>query len=301
MKKTLSVLLAVLLAITFSACGLQPNNRGSITITDSRGVEVTLKKTPEKIVPLMPSNTEILFALGCGEKIIAVSDYCNYPEETSDMPKLPTGEQLSIEQIIALSPDAVFIGKMTAMEDQVNQLEQAGVKVIVTEANSLSETYGVIEMIGTAMGKEKEATAIVKNMREGFEKIKKDVENKVESKVYVEVSPLEYGLWSCGQNTFIQELIEIAGAKNIFDDIEGWAAVSEEQVIVRNPDIILTTSSPLTGIEDPVGEISSRGNWSQIEAVKNNRIVMLDADMISRPGPRLLDVANELVKIIYEQ
>lgn len=111
---------------------------------------------------LMPSNTEILFALGCGEKIIAVSDYCNFPEETSDIPKLPTGEQLSIEQIIDLSPDAAFIGKMTAMDDQVYQLEQAGVKVIVTEANSLSETYGVIEMIGTAMGKEKEAAVIVK-------------------------------------------------------------------------------------------------------------------------------------------
>jgi iron complex transport system substrate-binding protein len=300
MKKILSVLLTITLVFVFSACGLQINNRGSIAITDSRGVKITFSKTPEKIVSLMPSNTEILFALGCGEKITAVSDYCNYPVETSDIPILPTGEQLSIEKIIDLSPDAAFIGKMTAMDDQINQLEQAGVKVIVTEANSLSETYGIIEMIGHAMGKEKEAEAIVKNMKESFEKIKKEVENKAESKVYVEVSPLEYGLWSCGQNTFIQELIEIAGAKNIFDDIDGWAAVSEEQVIVRNPDIILTTSSPLTGIEDPVGEISSRENWSQIEAVKNDRIVMLDADMISRPGPRLLDAAEELVKIIYE-
>lgn len=297
MKKVLSVILAITFIFALSACGVQPNTRGSIAITDSRGIEVTLNKTPEKIVSLMPSNTEILFALGCGEKIIAISDYCNYPEKTSNIPKLPTGEQLSIEQIIALSPDAAIIGKMTAMEDQVNQLEQAGVKVIVTEANNLSETYEVIEMLGTAMGKEKEASTIVKDMKEGFEKIKKEVENKAEPKVYVEVSPLEYGLWSCGQNTFIQELIEIVGIKNIFDDIEGWAAVSEEQIIVRNPDIILTTSSPLTGIEDPVGEISSRENWSGIEAVKNDRIIMLDADMISRPGPRLLDAANDLMRI----
>ena len=297
MKKILSVILAITLVFALTACGLQSNTRGSISLTDSRGVEVTLKKTPEKIVSLMPSNTEILFALGCGEKVIAVSDYCNFPEETANLPKLPTGEQLSIEQIIALTPDAAIIGKMTAMEDQVAQLEQAGVKVIVTEANNLSETYEVIEMIGTATGKEKEAKTIIRNMKEGFEKIKEEVENKAASKVYVEVSPLEYGLWSCGQNTFIQELIEIVGAKNIFDDIEGWAAVSEEQVIVRDPDIILTTASPLTGIEDPVEEILSRKNWSQIEAVKNNRIVMLDADMISRPGPRLLDAANDLMRI----
>lgn len=300
MKKILSIIFIITLIFSLLSCGFQPKTNETQIITDSRGVAVSFDKTPEKIVSLMPSNTEILFALESGGRIIAVSDYCNYPEETSDIPKLPTGEQLNIEAIIDLNPDVAIIGNMTAMEDQVKQLEQAGVKVIVTKANSLSETYEVIEMIGRVMDKDKEATKIVKNMKDGFEKIKKDVEGKASNKVYVEVSPLEYGLWSCGQNTFIQKLIDIVGAKNIFDDIEGWAAVSEEQVIDRNPDIILTTSSPLTGIEDPVGEISTRQNWSRIEAVKNNKVVMLDADMMSRPGPRLLDVANELVKIIYK-
>lgn len=300
MKKILSIIFIITLIFSLLSCGFQPKTNETQIITDSRGVAVSFDKTPEKIVSLMPSNTEILFALESGGRIIAVSDYCNYPEETSDIPKLPTGERLNIEAIIDLNPDVAIIGNMTAMEDQVKQLEQAGVKVIVTKANSLSETYEVIEMIGRVMDKDKEATKIVKNMKDGFEKIKKDVEGKASNKVYVEVSPLEYGLWSCGQNTFIQELIDIVGAKNIFDDIEGWAAVSEEQVIDRNPDIILTTSSPLTGIEDPVGEISTRQNWSRIEAVKNNKVVMLDADMMSRPGPRLLDVANELVKIIYK-
>lgn len=300
MKKILSIIFIITLIFSLLSCGFQPKTNETQIITDSRGVAVSFDKTPEKIVSLMPSNTEILFALESGGRIIAVSDYCNYPEETSDIPKLPTGERLNIEAIIDLNPDVAIIGNMTAMEDQVKQLEQAGVKVIVTKANSLSETYEVIEMIGRVMDKDKEATKIVKNMKDGFEKIKKDVEGKASNKVYVEVSPLEYGLWSCGQNTFIQKLIDIVGAKNIFDDIEGWAAVSEEQVIDRNPDIILTTSSPLTGIEDPVGEISTRQNWSRIEAVKNNKVVMLDADMMSRPGPRLLDVANELVKIIYK-
>lgn len=300
MKKILNALITLVLVFALSSCGFQPKADETPTITDSRGVAVSFDKTPEKIVSLMPSNTEILFALGSGDKIIAASDYCNYPAETKDIPKLPSGEQLNIEAIIALNPDVAIIGNMTAMEEQVKQLEQAGVKVVVTKANSLSETYDVIKMIGTVVGKDKEAEKIVKNMKDGFEKIKKQVANKASSKVYVEVSPLEYGLWSCGQNTFIQELIDIIGAKNIFDDIEGWAAVSEEQVIDRNPDFILTTSSPLTGIEDSVGEISSRKNWSQIEGVKNNKIVMLDSDMISRPGPRLLDTANELVKVIYE-
>ena len=301
MKKILSVFLAVSLILTISACGSQPKPQAHFAVKDSRGIEVSFDKAPEKIVSLMPSNTEILYALGCGDKIIAVSDYCNYPEDTANKQKLPAGEKLNVEAIIALNPDAAIIGSMTAMEDQVNQLEQAGVKVIITEANSLAETYEVIEMIGTITEKEKEAAFLVKNMKGGFDKIKKEAEGKDPPKVYVEVSPLEYGLWSCGRNTFIQELIDIVGAKNIFDDVEGWAAVSEEQVLTRNPDVIITTSSPLTGIEDPAGEISSRANWSKIDAIKNGRVVMLDSDMISRPGPRLLDAANELVKAIYSK
>lgn len=254
---------------------------------------------PERIVSLTPSNTEILYALGAGDKIIAVSEYCNYPDDTADKTKLPTGEKLDIENLISLKPDLVISGYMSAMEDQFRQLEDSGIKVFVTEANNLSETYETIEAIGKITGREKEAKKLVKNMKDGFDKILKEIEGKHSPTVYVEVSPLEWGLWTCGKNTFIQELIDIVGAKNIFEDVEGWAEVSEEQVISRNPDFILTTASPLTGIEDPIGEISSRANWSGLDAVKNGRIVMLESDMITRPGPRLLDAAKELVKILY--
>ncbi|MGI6084592.1 MAG: ABC transporter substrate-binding protein [Acetivibrionales bacterium] len=299
MKKILLVLIAFSIILMLSSCKTPQSVHDAKVLTDSRGIEITLNKTPQKIISLLPSNTEILFALGYGDRIIAVSEYCNYPDETSDIPKLPSGEMLNIEEIIALIPDVAILGNMSVMEDQINQLEQSGVNVIITEANNLSETYDVIKMLGTVTGKEKEALTIINDMKNGFEKIRKESEGKDPHKMYIEVSPLEYGLWSCGKDTFIQELTEITGCKNIFDDIEGWAAVSEEQVIARNPDIILTTASPLTGIEDPVGEILSRENWSRIEAVKNNKVVMLDADMISRPGPRLLDAANEIMKAVY--
>ena len=270
-----------------------------VTVSDSRDAEVTFEKSPEKVISLMPSDTEILYALGLGDKIIAVSQYCNYPEDTRNKRKLPTGEQLDIEALIGLQPDVVFIGKMSAVEDQINQLEEAGIKVIVTEANKLDETYEIIRLMGIVMGRGNEAENIVKTMQESFDEIREQVKGKTPKTVYVEVSPLQYGLWSCGENTFVQELIDIIGAKNTFDDVEGWAAVSEEQVLERDPDIILTTASPLTGIEDPVGEISSRPNWSDLKAVRNKRVIMLDNDMITRPGPRLLDAAKELVKAVY--
>lgn len=322
MKKTyklLFILVVFSLVFLLSACGfqsgqptesapqsqvpsLEENQTGlqtGFTVVDSRGIEVPFEKVPEKIVSLMPSNTEILYSLNCGESIVAVSEYCNYPEETENKPKLPTGEMLNVEAILALEADVVILGNMSAMEDQIYQLEESGVNVIVTEANNLSETFDVIGIIGKTVGKEEEAQALVNAMKEGFDDIRAAVERNKAVSIFVEVSPLEYGLWSCGRNTFIHELIEIVGANNIFEDIEGWSAVSEEQVLTRNPDVIITTASPLTGIDDPVGDIKSRANWNQTGAVKNDKVFMIDGDMVTRPGPRLLDGAKELVKLIY--
>ncbi len=321
MKKRIILSVILALIILVAGCSKPQQQNSGIVDPDSKGGEVTIDmnteneapmnqeddrkpgetdENPERIVSLAPSGTEILYALNAGDKIIAVSEYCNYPEDTASKTKLPTGEKLDMENLISLKPDLVIAAYMSAMEDQFRQLEESGIKVLVTEANNLSETYEAIETIGRTIGRESEAETLVRNMKDGFDKIIKEIEGKPSPTVYVEVSPLEWGLWTCGKNTFIQELIDIVGAKNIFEDVEGWAEVSEEQVISRNPDFILTTASPLTGIDDPVGEISSRANWTGLDAVKNSRIVMLDSDMITRPGPRLLDAAQELVKILYK-
>ncbi|NLM72956.1 MAG: ABC transporter substrate-binding protein [Clostridiaceae bacterium] len=312
MKRLILLFIILSLVFTFIGCEKADNNIVSepentsvesefpVTFADSSGKEITIEGKPRRIITLTPSNTEILYELGEGDNIIAVSEYCNYPEDTSEKQKLPTGEQLNIENVIGLNPDIVILARMSAMEDQTNRLIEAGIEVITTEANTLEQTYEVIKMLGRVTGKDEEAQALVDRMKKGFSDIREKVKDKSQVSIYVEVSPLEYGLWSCGRNTFIQELIDIIGAKNIFEDIDGWSAVSEEQVISRNPDVILTTASTLTGIEDPVGEIMGRANWKNINAVKENKVLMLDMDMATRPGPRLLDCAEELVKAIYE-
>lgn len=297
MRKILSLVMIAVLILASAGCGEGSAGSQGIKLVDSRGVEITLESAPRSIVSLSPANTEILYALGAGDQIIAVSEYCNYPEEALSKQQLPTGEKLSVEALVALKPDMVIMSKMNAMEDQIAQMEQAGIKVVVTEANSLDETYAMIRLVGQAIGKGKEADELVAGMQDSFAALKKKAEGRKPKSVYIEVSPLQYGLWSCGRETFMQELLDIVGAKNIFDDVTGWSAVSEEQVIERNPDIIVTTLSPLTGIEDPVGEIMGRSNWSEITAVKEGRVYMLDADMLSRPGPRLVDAAKELLEI----
>lgn len=299
MKKVISMILLLIFTGALIGCGNSESAKG-FQVSDSRGVQVSFESVPQKMISLTPSNTEILYALGVGDSLIAVSEYCNYPEDTKNKQKLPTGEKLNVETLIALKPDVLFLGQMDAMEDQIKQLEGAGIKVVVTEANTLADTYKVMDMIGKAVGKSKEATDLVNGMQKSFADIRKEAEGLTPKSVYVEVSPLQYGLWSCGRNTFVQELLEMTGAKNIFDDTEGWSAVSEEQVLERNPDIIFTTASPITGIDHPVGDIAGRTNWGGINAVMNGQVYMLDADMLSRPGPRLVDAAKQILEVIKQ-
>jgi iron complex transport system substrate-binding protein len=298
MKKPITILLIAAIAVLSAACG--DISAKNYRVIDSRGVEISFESAPRRIISLVPNDTEIICELGAGDSLIAVSDYCNFPEEVNRKQKLPTGEKLNVETLISLEPDVVFIGKMGAMEDQIRQLEEAGIKVVVTEANSISDTYDVIGMIGSAIGKEKEAASLVDRMKAGFERVRSEAAEIAVKSVYVEASPLQYGLWSCGEGTFTQEILDMIGAKNIFEDTEGWCAVSEEQVIDRNPDIIFTMASPTTGIEDPVGDIMGRENWGGITAVKNGHVFMLDSDMLNRPGPRLYHAARTILELIIQ-
>jgi Periplasmic binding protein. len=173
MKRRLALLIILAFLTTAAGCGAVSSGEG-IRIQDSRGAEIVLDSVPERIVSLSPANTEILYALGVGDRIIAVSEYCNYPADTANKTKLPTGEKLNIETLISMKPDIIFVSRMNAMEDQIKQLEDAGIKVVVTEANNLDQTYEIIRMTGKVTGKKEEADKLVENMQESFEAIRKE-------------------------------------------------------------------------------------------------------------------------------
>ena len=304
MKKLIALFLAIGFIFVGTSCNKIANsNSNSISnqykVIDNRGKEITFEKAPQKIISLLPSDTEIIYALGDGDKLIAVDTYSNYPEEAKKKQQLDSGSKTNIEAIIGLKPDVVILGQMAQTVDQFKQLEDAGIKVVVTEAGSIAETYKVIEMMGKTLNKEAKATEIINGMKSDFDKIKAEVKNKAPKKVYIEISPLQHKLWSCGKGTFQDELLTMIGATNIFSDISSWKEVSEEQVLSRNPDIIITTVGPMYGVSDPVSEIKSRANWNKIDAVKNGKVFVTDSDAIQRPGPRLATAAKDLVKIIY--
>lgn len=273
----------------------------SITITDMMGREITLDEPATRIVALSAADCEILYAIGAGDTLIGRGEYCDYPAEVLDIPSVESGYEMNLEQIIALKPQILLMSAMAQTTEQVEALEKAGIQVVVSYAQDIEGTYEAITMIGALMGKDAEAKAIVDDMKATFADLAQKAAdlNDGEKTIYFEVSPLEYGLWAAGSGTFMNEIAEILGLTNTFADVEGWGAISEEQVLTRNPDYIVTISMYFGEGPTPVEEILGRTGWGNVTAVQNNAILNLQNNELSRPAPRLADGAQLLFDFIY--
>ena len=270
---------------------------GGLAVTDMTGREITLEAPASKIVALTASDVEILYALGAGDLLVGRGEYCDWPAEVLEKPVVKSGAETNLEEILALEPDAVIMATMAQTKDQVEALEAAGVKVIVSDAQNLEGVYTAIALIGAVTGKNAEAEALAKEMRETFAAIRAKSENTGKT-VYFEVSPLQWGLWAAGSGTFMDELAAICGLTNAFAEVEGWGEVSEEQVLEKDPDYIVTTSMYWGEGPTPVEEIAGRAGWDQLKAVRNGQIFNADSNAITRPGPRLMDAVKALFDFV---
>jgi len=323
--KIFAMILAVLMTLTaLSGCNTEPAESSEpetsaeqslpaesssessplITITDMTGKEVTLDGPATRIVALTASDCEILYAIGAGDLLVGRGEYCDYPAEVLEVPALQSGDNTNIEQIIALQPQVLIMSTMAQTEEQIAQLEAAGIKVVVSDAQDIDGVYTAIEMIGVLTGKIDEAATLINNMKDTFSTLSAEAAEKntdgTAKTVYFEVSPLEYGLWTAGSNTFMNEVAEMLGLTNCFADVDGWGEISEEQVIERNPDYIVTITMYYGEGPTPEEEISSRTGWENINAIKNGEILNLQDNELSRPGPRLADGAQMLFDFVYK-
>ena len=293
-KKLVSLFLTLALVL---AC-VPVFAEGGVTVTDMTGREITLEGPAAKIVALTASDVEIIYALGAGDLLVGRGEYCDYPAEALEKPVVKSGAETNLEEILDLQPDVVIMATMAQTEDQVNALEEAGVKVIVSDAQNLEGVYTAITLIGQVVGKNDEAAALVKEMQDTFAEIRAKAADSGKT-IYFEVSPLQWGLWAAGKDTFMDELAGICGLTNAFADVPGWGAVSEEQVFEKDPDYIVTTSMYWGEGPTPVEEILGRAGWDQLKAVQNNQIFNADSNEITRPGPRLMDAVKALYDFVY--
>ena len=309
LKKLFALVLSLLLCLSLlAACGDTGNGADdsgggedtpAIALTDMTGRTITLDAPATRVVALTAGDCEILYALGCGDALVGRGEYCNYPTQVLEVPAVQSGSETNMEQLLALQPQVIFMNTMDQSKETVEALERAGIQCVMSTAENVEGVYTAIRMIGTVMGKGTEAEALVSSMQNTFADLQSKTAGGEKKTVYFEVSPLQYGLWTAGTGTFMDEVATMLGLTNIFSDVEGWAAVSEEQVLLRDPDYIVTISMYFGEGPTPVEEILSRSGWKNVTAVKNGKILNLQNDELSRPAPRLAEGAQMMYDFVY--
>lgn len=294
-KKLLAILTSFILLF---AVGCSSNKE--ITVTDREGNEVTIPTKLERIISAVPSNTEVLVELGVADKLVGVDKYSEGIEGLDEkLPKMDMNNP-DAEAIIALEPDIIIASghnKVGSAEDPYKAIVDAGIPVVyIPSSDSIEGIYKDIEFMASLVDKEKKGEEIISSMKEEiakYEKLGKTVKEK--KKVYFEIGPAP-DLFTLGNSTFINEMIEIIGAENIFKDQEGWIPPTEESIIDANPDVILTT---VNYVEDATGEILARDGWEEITAIKNKDVYYIDSNSASRPSHYILKALEEMSKVVY--
>lgn len=269
------------------------------TVTDDRGEDIEFEQAPETIVSLIPSNTEIVFALGAGKQLVGVTDFDNYPEAAQDIERVSDSVEFNAEKIIQLDPDVVLAYSTGEAPPALSQLEDADIPVFVIQsATSFDEVYGDIEQIASVLAKEDQGAEVIEGIQTQIEDVQERLAAVDEQKeVYVEISPSPE-IYTTGKSTFMQEILDHANVTNVFEDLEGWPNISEEEVITRDPEIILTTVSY---VEDAVGDIEARDSWSAVDAIENGEVHFIDSDITSRPGPRIGEAVQLVAETVYPE
>lgn len=296
MKRIYKILLLLVISITVLAACTPSDNAESRTVVDQKGREIAIDGAVERIVSIAPSNTEILFELGLGDKVVGVSAFCNYPPETENIEKVGTFSEPNIELIIAAEPDVVF--STTISQESVEALDQAGIPVIVLDAKKTESIFDAIEIIGEACETVEEADQLVNDLQARITEVNDIVEGIADA----DKKTVFYEIWhdppmTVGPNTFLSDVIVAAGGKNIAADADtDWPSYSIEEILSRDPDVILLGHGG-----QQVAEVAERTGWEIISAVKNNRVVAVDPDVFSRPGPRIVDAIQFLAEYMYPE
>ena len=295
--KIISLLLCVLM---LTGCGPALAEDTQVTVTDMAGREVTLDAPAARVVVLQPGDAEILYAIGAGDTVVGRGAYVDWPAEALEVPSVMSGYETNLEQIIALEPQVVIMTVMSQTEEQVQALEDAGVRVVVTDAQSLEDIYTCITLLGAVVGHGDEAADLVASMRAELAGIAAEAKAVgAEGKTfYYEESPLQWGLWAGGSGIFFDDLCAMMGLENIFGDLKGHNSVSEEQVLALDPDLIFTTMMYYGEGPAPDEEIASRAGWENVSAVKTGAIMYDNTSAIARPGPRVVDAAEMILQLL---
>ena len=292
----ISVILLSLLVIMFTGC--QPEFVPG-TYTDDMGREVSIDKVPQRIVSHVPSITETLFALGLEERVVGVSDYCNYPEEAKLKPSVGDYYNPSIERIVALEPDLVLTD---GHSESIKGLEALGITFFAIDPQDIDGILEDIELLGKITGVERKAKALVSEMNGSLAQVVSQAEGAPKVRVFYVFDATDLNNpWTAGPGSVVDALITMAGGENIAAKAQGaWVQFSIEQLVSSDPEIIMIDASHGTAVVSKE-ELRAHPAWQGITAVKQGRIQIVDGDLVNRSGPRIIQGLEEIAKIIHPE
>ncbi len=286
----------VALCFLFLSIPLSPSD--AAFYTDDIGRAVQIPSYPRRIVSLAPSITETLFALGLDSEIVGVTDFCNYPREALSKPKVGSFISLSAEKIVSLRPDLILATADGNRKESVEQLLRLGLPVYTVSPSNLNETLRMISAIGGMTGRDKEAHALVQKLRHRIRHVTAVTERLPRQKVFLQVGV--DALITVGRDTFLNELITLAGGFNIAgEDAVRYPRYSIERILTAAPDVVIVTSMKGEGTFEEVKKKWSR--WPSLPAVRTGRIYLMETDFVFRPSPRIIDGLEELTRLIHPE
>lgn len=289
--------LALALLLVLGACAPAASPAAPLAVTDMLGREVNVPQKVERVVSLTPTNTEIVHALGLGERLVAVDDHSDYPADLGDVARIGSYAQINVEAVVALGADLVLAGDKLQQES-IDQLTQLGMCVVATEGSGFAAAMDSIDLVAKVLGAGDDAKQAIADMQARMDAVLAKTNALADAQrpaVYWAVSFGEYGDYTVGQGSFVTELIELAGGRSISADIEvPWPMYSVEQIVAANPEYIFIPMDEAFGAAFLTTE-----PYASLEAVQNGNVVFLDAGAASRPGPRLVDILEQVHETLH--
>jgi iron complex transport system substrate-binding protein len=305
--RTILAASALLFALLLAGCGAAGTDAGTsaetpateaaaafpVTITDDAGREVTIESEPQRIVSLAPANTEIIAALGLIDRLVGVTSFDDYPPEVASIDVIGDFASPNLEAVAAAEPDIV-LATAGVQADVISQLEDLGAIVVAVDPTDLESLFGSIVMVGQVTGTAGEADTIVSSMRSQLDEITVAIGDATPVPVFLEIA--QDPLFTAGPGTLLDDLITAAGGANIVTQ-EGYVAFSVEQLVAEDPVVYLAT---LGSMSDP-DDLASRPGYADIDAVKTGRVYVLEDNLVSRPGPRVIEGVRLIAEALHPE
>jgi len=265
------------------------------SITDFQGRSVAISKRPERIVSIGPSNTEFLFALGAGDRVVGDDDFSDQPAAAATKDHVG-GVKVNLEKVVSLKPDLIITVKFS--DGTIEALSQTAATVLVVDPQGLADVTRTASMIGKAIGADGDGLA--KDLQSKLDAVKAKTASAPKLRVFDEEDASDLTkLYTVGPGSFLNDLITLAGGTNIAAAAKSaYPTISTEEVVKADPEVIVLDDA---AFGTSVDAVARRPGWAALSAVKNARVYPLDANLMSRPGPRVADAATALAKLVHPE